>query len=102
MKSRQEFLILKSDGLVNVYTVRTFPLGTPIGGDAERLGVDGPSPVRPPKAELSAAEFDDWRRHLENAGYAVTLGPYWRNPVSREQFEESVRRGDFIPLKDAF
>lgn len=102
MKSRQEFLVLRSEGHVTVYTVRTFPLGTPIGGDAERLEVDGPSPARPPKTELSTSEFDDWRRHLESAGYALTLGPYWGKPVSREEFEESVRRGEFIPLKEAF
>jgi hypothetical protein len=102
MKPRQEFLILETDGGVAVYSPRTFPIGTPIGRDARRLGVNGPSLVRPPKVEMSEAEFDAWRQQVEGAGFTVTLGPFWRNPVSLEQAEEAIRRGETMPLKEAF
>jgi hypothetical protein len=102
MTPRQEFLILESGDSVAVYTPRTFPHGTPIGPDAKRLGIDGPSLVWPPATHLSRAEFDNWRGQLEREGYSATLGPYWRDPISPERAEEMVRNGKFIPLKEAF
>src|SRR5947209_4145 len=102
MTPRQEFLIIESDDDVAVYTPSTFPIGTPILPDARRLGVDGPSLVRPPKTHLTASEFDGWQRQLVESGYAVTLGPFWTNPVTPETLEEVLRHGTFIPLKDAF
>src|SRR4051794_10078018 len=102
MQPRQEFLVIERDGDIAVYTPRTFPPGTPIGRDAKRLGVDGPSRVRPPKIHLTAAEFDQWRHQLEEGGYTVTLGPFWRDPDMLAKSAEAIRRGKTVPLKEAF
>jgi hypothetical protein len=91
MNPRQEFLVIESGDDVGVYTPSTFPLGTPIGPDARRLVVDGPSRVRPPKVHLTEAEFAAWQNQLEGAGYEVTLGPFWRDPASREEIEAAIR-----------
>jgi hypothetical protein len=93
MQPKQEFLVIAASGDLVVYTPSTFPAGTAIGPDARRLGVDGASLVHPPKDHFSPAEFDQWCRELEQAGFAVTLGPFWRNPVPREQCEEALRGG---------
>jgi hypothetical protein len=102
MTRKREFLVIETGEDVAVYAPSQFPLGTPIGPDAKRLGVDGPSPVQPPAIHLTRPDFDRWRRQLEGEGYSVTLGPFWRNRVSREEAEEAIRRGDTIPLKEAF
>jgi hypothetical protein len=86
----QEFLILESNDDVAVYSVRTFPHGTPVGPDAKRLGVMGASPVQPPATRLSRPDFEGWRGRLEREGYAVTLGPFWRNPPSPEAIDDAV------------
>jgi hypothetical protein len=102
MQPRQEFLVIERDGDIAVYTPRTFPMGTPIGRDARRLGVDGPSRVRPPKIHLTAMEFDQWRHQLEEAGYTVTLDLFWGDPDRLARSVEAVRRGETVPLKEAF
>jgi hypothetical protein len=102
MQPRQEFLVIETDGDIAVYTPRTFPTGTPIGRDAKRFGVDGPSLVRPPKTHLTAAEFDQWRSQLEEEGYTVTLGLFWRDPDMLAKSAEAIRRGETVPLKEAF
>jgi hypothetical protein len=102
MITTQEFLVLGAESEIAVYAPRQFPSGTPIGPDARRLGITGPSAVRPPKVRWTPAEFDAWRRSLEGLGYSVTIGPFWRDPVSPEQAEEAVRLGQTAALKDAF
>ena len=81
MELTQEFLVLQSNGDVAVYTVKQFPRGTPIGPDAQRLRVVGPSRVEAPGIHLTPREFDHWRQELEREGRQVTLGPFWTNPA---------------------
>ena len=100
MKPREEFLVIETADGVAVYTPLQYPLEVPIGPDAQRLGVHGPSLVYPPRIHLTRAEFDDWRRQIESEGYTVTLGPFWRDPDMLAQGLEAVRRGDTISLED--
>ena len=93
METLQEFLILESDGDVAVYRPSTFPRGTQIGPDAQRLRVVGPSRVEPPRIQLTRLEFDRWRQELESAGRQVTLGPFWTGPYAFLPLEEIIRRG---------
>jgi hypothetical protein len=101
MELTQEFLVLESNGDVAVYTVVQFPRGTPIGPDAQRLRVVGPSRVEPPRIHLSRLEFDQWRVELEQAGRQVSLGPFWTSPDAFLPLEELRRRGvRFRPLEE--
>jgi hypothetical protein len=93
METLQEFLILESNGDVAVYRPSTFPRGTPIGPDAQRLRVMGAGRVEPPRIHLTRLEFDRWRQELEITGRQVTLGPYWTNPNAFLPLEEIIRRG---------
>jgi hypothetical protein len=102
MERIREFLILKAEAGFVLYAPSQFPRGTPIGPDARRLTVVGPSSVHPPKSYLTGDELDQWRADLEDAGYSATIGPFWRNPPKPEEVEEEIRRGELIPLKDAF
>jgi len=101
MEVRQEFLVLESGGNVAVYAPRDFPLGTPIGPDAQRLRVLGAGHVEPPRIHLTRIEFDRWRQELESAGRQVTLGPFWTNPNAFLPLDEIIRRGaTFRPLEE--
>jgi hypothetical protein len=102
MGLKQEFLVLEADGDVAVYAPSQFPIGTPIGRDARRLGVSGPAFARPPKVRLTGPEFERWRQQLEGEGYTVTLGPFWINPVRPEDADEAIRQGKVVPLQEAF
>jgi hypothetical protein len=96
----QEFLILESNGDVGVYTVRQFPRGTPIGPDAQRLRVVGPSRVEPTCIHLTRLEFDRWRRELASEGRQVTLGPFWTSPNAFLPLEELIRQGHSRSLEE--
>jgi hypothetical protein len=100
METLQEFLVLESNGDVGVYTVRQFPRGTPIGPDARRLRVVGPSRVEPPRIHLTRPEFDRWRQELEGTGRQVTLGPFWTSPNAFLPLEELIRQGNFRSLEE--
>jgi hypothetical protein len=100
MERTQEFLILPSNGDVAVYTVRQFPRGTPIGPDAQRLRVVGPSRVEPPGIHLTHLAFDRWRHELESEGRRVTLGPFWTSPEAFLPLEEIIRRGNSRSLEE--
>jgi hypothetical protein len=101
MEGLQEFLILESNGDVAVYRPSTFPRGTPIGPEAQRLRVMGPGRVEPHRIHLTRLEFDRWREESESAGRQVTLGPFWANPNAFLPLEEIIRRGaTFHPLEE--
>ena len=100
MEPTQEFLILESNGDVAVYRPSTFPSGTPIGPDAQRLRVLGPGRVEPPRIHLTRLEFDRWRQELESEGRQVTLGPFRSNPALLLTLEEIIRRGEFRSLEE--
>jgi hypothetical protein len=100
MELKQEFLILESNGDVAVYRPSTFPLGTPIGRDAQKLRVEGPSRVEPPRIHLSRLEFDRWRQELESEGRRVTLGPFRTNPETLAESEAAIRQGNYRSLED--
>jgi hypothetical protein len=102
MALRQEFLVLESGNEVAVYAPSQFPSGTPIGRDARRLGVDGPSRARPPKISMSRLEFDRWCGQLEESDFTVTIGPFWTNPQVQDESEDVIRRRKSLPLKEAF
>ena len=100
MDVRQEFLILESNGDVAVYAPSDFPLGTPIGRDAKRLRVAGPSRVRPPRIHLTRRDFEQWRKELENEGHSVSLDQFWSNPQAVFDSENFLTHGNFRPLED--
>ncbi len=102
MTPRQEFLVLETFGDVAVYAPRQFVHGTPVGRDAQRLGIDGPSRVEPPQIHFTKAEFDQWRHRLEETGYTVTIGPFWRGPDLWEMSAEAIAQRRTVPLKEAF
>jgi hypothetical protein len=102
MRYKHEFLVLETAGDIAVYPPHQFPLGTPIGRDAKRLGISGTSFVLPPKVHLTPSEFDQWRTQLEGEDYTVTIGPFWRNPDLWETSLAEIERGETIPLREAF
>ena len=89
MDVTQEFLVLPSNGAVLIYGVRDFPSGTAIGRDAQRLRVVGPVWVRPPRPELTKAQWESWQNQLRSAGFSATVGPFWTSTPS----------GHFQPLE---
>jgi hypothetical protein len=100
MQCKHEFLVLEAAGDIAVYPPHQFPLRTPIGRDAKRLGIYGTSFVLPPKIHLTPSEFDRWRTRLEGEGYTVTIGPFWTDPDMLEKSEEAGRRGETITLEE--
>jgi hypothetical protein len=100
MDVRQEFLVLESNGDVAVYAPSDFPVGTPIGRDAKRLRVAGPSRVRPPGLHLSRRDFEQWRQELEREGRSVSLDQFWSNPQAVFDSEDFLAHGNFRPLED--
>ena len=62
MDVRQEFLVLETDGDVAVYAPSDFPIGTPIGRDAKRLRVTGPSHVPAPPDPSHASRIQTMAR----------------------------------------
>ena len=65
MDVTQEFLVptLERDGVL-IYGVRDFPSGTAIGRDAQRIRIVGPVWVRPPRPELTEAQWENWQAQL--------------------------------------
>jgi hypothetical protein len=86
----EEFLVLPRDESVRVYGVYNYPHDQFIGRDAQRLRVEGPVWVRPPRTELTAAQWERWLERLKEAGWSVALGPFWTGEPSDE----------FVPLED--
>ncbi|HZW34229.1 MAG TPA: hypothetical protein VFF52_26135 [Isosphaeraceae bacterium] len=92
MDITQEFLVLPCEGGVRVYGVHDFPSGTWVGRDAQKLHVVGPVWVRPPRPELTAAQWEKWQDILREAGFSVTVGPFWTStPSGRYHLLEDVR-----------
>jgi hypothetical protein len=92
MTVTQEFLVLRSNGAVRVYSVRNFPSGTFVDRQAKRMRVVGPVWVRPPSTELTDAQWASWQDQLQSAGFSVTVEAFWTSsPTGRYQPLESVR-----------
>src|SRR5947199_9437671 len=92
MDVTQEFLVLPCDGGVRIYGVHDFPSGTWVGRDAQKLHVVGPVWVRPPRPELTEAQWQKWQVMLREAGFSVTVGPFWTTtPSGRYHGLEDVR-----------
>src|SRR5512135_3613180 len=95
MQCKHEFLVLEAAGDIAVYPPsHQFPLRTPIGRDAKRLGIYGTSFVLPPKIHLTPSEFERSRSQREGEGYTVTIGPFWTDPDMLEKPEEAARGDD--------
>ncbi len=92
---RQEFVAIPVEGGVRVYGVPDFPLGTPIGPDAQKLHVEGPVWVRQPDSELTLSQWEEWLEQLRHAGWSVTVGPFWTG----KPFEE-LTPDDFVPWEE--
>ena len=95
MAVTEEFLVLPWEGGVRVYGVHYFPHNRFIGRDAQRLHVEGPLWVRPPQPELTRSQWERWLVMLKEAGWSVTLGPFWTG----KPYEE-LRPEDFVRLED--
>jgi hypothetical protein len=79
-------------GGVRVYGVHDFPSGTWIGRDAQKLQVVGPVWVRPPRPELTVAQWEKRQDILREAGFSVTVEPFWTStPSDRDHLLEDVR-----------
>jgi hypothetical protein len=92
MKVMQEFLVLPMEGGVRVYGVHDFPHNKFIGRDAQKLHVEGPLWLRPPKTELTHEWWERWQVMLKEAGWSVTLEPLWTlKPSGRYVRLEDVR-----------
>src|SRR5437763_15126936 len=89
----EEFLVVPSNGSVRIYGVHDLPSGTFIGRDAQKLRVVGPVWVKPPRPELAEAQWPRWQDRLREAGFSVTLGPFWTNPNAFLPLEEMIRGG---------
>jgi hypothetical protein len=92
---RQEFVVIPMKGGVRVYGPRDFPSGTPIGPHAQKLHVEGPLWIRQPDPELTSAQWEEWLVQLRDAGWSVTLGPFWTG----KSYEE-LKPEDFVRLED--
>jgi hypothetical protein len=82
MDVTEEFLVLPSDGSFRIYGVHDFPSGTFVGRDAKRLRVIGPVWVKPPRPELTEAQWEQWQVQLRSAGFSVTVEPFWTSSPS--------------------
>jgi hypothetical protein len=88
----QEFVVIPMEAGVRVYGASDFPLGTPIGPEGQKLHVEGPVWVRPPDPELTRSQWEEWLDQLRNAGWSVSVGPFWTG----KPFEELTPE-DFVP-----
>jgi hypothetical protein len=92
MDVTEEFLVLPLNGNFRIYGVRDFPSGTAISRDAQKLRVVGPVWVKPPRPELTEAQWVRWQAQLQSAGFSVTVEPFWTSsPSGRSQPLEAVR-----------
>ena len=92
MTIMQEFLVLPMEGGVRLCGVRDLPHSHFIGRDAQRLRIEGPLWVRPPKTELTLEWWERWQVMLEEAGWSVTVEPFWTGePSGRYVRLEDVR-----------
>ena len=82
MDVTEEFLVLPSNGSVRIYGVHDFPSGTWIGRDAQKLRVVGPVWVKPPRPELTEAQWQRWQDQLRSAGFLVAVEPFWTSALS--------------------
>jgi hypothetical protein len=82
MAITQEFLVLLSDGTHRVLGVDQLPPGIQVGPDARRLRVVGPLWVKPPRAELTALQWEAWQARLRSAGFTVAVEPFWTSAPS--------------------
>ncbi len=93
---RQEFVVIPAEGGVRVYGASDFPVGTPVGPDAQKLHVEGPVWVRQPYPELTRAQWEEWLQQLRDAGWSVTVGPFWTGrPFEEFEPEKSVPWEEF-------
>lgn len=102
MNKEREFLVLQTGKNIAVYSRRNFPMGVPLGPDAQRLRIAGPSRAVPPETHFTQPEFDRWRAELEAAGFTFTLGPFWRNPKFWEDRNAPLESIKTTSLKEAF
>lgn len=86
MTVTQEFLVVPSNGRRLVYGVDSLPAGTIIGAEAERLRIEGPVWVKPPRVDLTSVQWESWMGQLRDAGFKVEVGPFWTTtPAGRFQ-----------------
>jgi hypothetical protein len=84
MTVTQDLAIIPIDGGVRIHGVPDFPPGTAVGPHAKVLHVQGPVWVRQPRTELTEAQFERWLAQLEEAGWSVTVEPFWTTDLTRE------------------
>jgi hypothetical protein len=82
MAVTQEFVVLPAEEAVRIYGVRDFPSGTFVDREAKRMRVVGPVWVRPPRTELTGAQWQSWQTQLQSAGFSVTVEPFWTSSPS--------------------
>jgi hypothetical protein len=92
----QEFVVIPMEGGVRVYGVPDFPVGTtPIGPHALKLHVEGPVWVRQPRIELTQAQWERWQVQLRDAGWLVTVEPFWTADLSKD-----IDPADLMPWEE--
>ncbi len=92
----QEFVVIPMEGGVRVYGARDFPVGTTaIGPHGLKLHVEGPVWVRPPRIDLTQAQWENWQVQLREAGWLVTVEPFWTG----RPYEE-LKPEDFVPWEE--
>jgi hypothetical protein len=85
MAVMQEFVAIPMEGGFRVYGVPDFPVGKmAIGQHSLKLHVEGPVWVRPPRVELTPAQWERWLVQLREAGWLVEVGPFWTTDLNRE------------------
>jgi hypothetical protein len=91
----QEFVVIPVEGGVRVHGVQDFPLKTGVGQNAQKLHVEGPVWVRPPRTELTQAQWERWQVQLQEAGWSVTAEPLWTTDLNRE-----INPEDLVPWEE--
>ncbi len=92
MTVTQEFLVLRSNGLITVLGVGQLPTGTVVGGEAERLRLVGQVWVKIPLTEMTPDQWEAWIGQLRSVGFSVSVEPFWTTtPSGSYQPLEKVR-----------
>jgi hypothetical protein len=91
----QEFVVIPVEGGVRIHGVPDFPPGTAIGPHALKLHVEGPVWVRQPRTELTQAQWERWQVQLREAGWFVTVEPFWTSDPSKDLNPE-----DLVPWEE--
>jgi hypothetical protein len=102
MRYMQEFLVIDVDEKIGVYGAAEIPAGTVVVGRPEvrKLRVTGPVAVRPPRNELTGAQWTAWIERLKAAGFETEVEPFWPEPLASvdspsrplaEAFDELLR-----------